>query len=108
MALSPAVNDPNTAVQVIEEMTFLFEGLAKHDLGSYEMSTGESTVTVRSRSFSYYLVLATEQIALYGKDDPFVMGALERMGASLAVLDLPPESAAAVEAFADRVLVAAQ
>lgn len=102
MALSPAVNDPSTAVQVIEEMTFLFEGLSKHQLGPFGLSSQGSSVSVQSRSFADYLALATGQIMLYGKDDPFVHAALVRMAGSLAALDLSPEDTGAVRALAIR------
>ena len=103
MALSPAVNDPNTAVQVVEELTFLFEELCRHDLGSHQAGDGDSNAVVRSRSFGEYLRLGTEQIILYGKDDPLVVGALRHMAGSLALSELSATDRLAVDDLEARV-----
>ena len=108
MALSPAVNDPNTAVQIIEEMTYLFVGLAQRDLGSFAMESGTGSAVIRSPSFGEYLHLGTEQIVLYGKDDPLVVDSLNRMVTSLASIDLSTEDRAAVDDFIGRVSVLAR
>jgi uncharacterized membrane protein len=90
MALSPAVNDPNSAVQVIEEMSFLFADLAKLPLGPYAVPDTESCprVVVAARTFGELVELATTQIVLYGITDPNVARALGRFAESLDRLDL--------------------
>lgn len=105
MALSPAVNDPNTAVEVLEEMTYLYEGLSRDRLGPYEVRRegSDDSVIVRSRTFSDYLRLGTEQILEYGKDDPFVIDALDRMAHSLDSLDLAEADRKAVEFLISRI-----
>jgi uncharacterized membrane protein len=79
MALSPAVNDPNTGVQVIEEMTFLFPQLARVQLGPVGRTdaAGRQCVAVRAWTFGDYVKLATTQIVLYGSEDPAVVLALQ-------------------------------
>lgn len=104
MALSPAINDPNTAVQIVEELTFMFVDLAGHDLGSHMVrrEVPVTTVVVRSRSFGDYLRLGTEQILLYGQGDPLVVQSLRRMVGSLASVDLAAADRAAVDELALR------
>ena len=103
MALSPAVNDPNTAVQIVEEMTWLFVELSQHDLGPFALESDGSSAVIRSLTFGDYLQLGTEQIMLYGKDDPLVVDALGRMATSLSSIDLSPNDGEAVGDFAERV-----
>jgi len=90
IALSPAVNDPNSAVEVIEEMSFLFTEIAKEPLGPYVVPDANSwpCVVVNARTFGELVQLATTQIVLYGLSDPQVLTALRRFAASLDLLDL--------------------
>ena len=105
MALSPSVNDPNTAVQIIDEMTFLFAELAKIELGPVAFFDDEGTarVVVDALSFADYLDLATEQVVLYGISDPAVERALDRLISVLSAIDLPGEDRDAVERLRGRV-----
>ena len=102
IALSPAVNDPNTAVEVIEEMSFLFNELATLPLGPYAVPDGEAwpRVVVRQRTFGELLDLATTQIVLYGISDPMVLRALRRFARSLQLLDLDEDDRRHVDQFA--------
>ncbi|MFW2332374.1 DUF2254 family protein [Ilumatobacter sp.] len=90
MALSPAVNDPNTAVEVIEEMGFIFTKLSEIPLGPYVVpdATSWPRVVVLAPTFGDLVNLATTQIVLYGITDPFVADALEEFAETLAVLAL--------------------
>jgi uncharacterized membrane protein len=104
MALSPAVNDPNTAVQVIQELAFLLPDLARFDPGS-RMKTdddGNPRVVVKALTFGDYVDLATEQIVLYGASDPAVMIALDRLIEVLDRLELNERDAQAVERLRTR------
>ena len=102
MALSPAINDPNSAVVVIEEMSFLFPHLAKAPLGPYAVPDTESwpRVIVSARSFGQLVELATTQIVLYGITDPNVARALRRLADSLNLLDLDDDDQRHVDEFA--------
>lgn len=105
MALSPAINDPNTAVQVIQEMTFMMPELARFDPGS-RMKTdddGNPRVVVKALTFGDYVDLATEQIVLYGASDPAVVIALDRLIDVLDRLELNDGDAEAVERLRRRV-----
>jgi uncharacterized membrane protein len=90
MALSPAVNDPNSAIEVIEEMGFLFREIEKVPLGPYATPDAESLprVVVAARTFGELVELATKQIALYGLSDPDVAAALRRFADSFDLMDL--------------------
>lgn len=102
IALSPAVNDPNTAVEVIEEMSFLFHELDPPTLGPYADPDGDAwpRVVVRARTFGELVELATTQIVLYGASDPMVLRALRRFAHSLQLLDLDLGDRRHVDEFA--------
>jgi uncharacterized membrane protein len=100
IALSPAVNNPNTAVEVIEEIGFLFARLRPDDLGPYALGDQDGCrVIVTARTFGALVDLGTTQIVLYGITDPLVMRALNRLAASLDLLDLDDDDRAHVERF---------
>jgi uncharacterized membrane protein len=105
MALSPGINDPNTAVQVIEELTSLFPLLAQVRLGPTARidAQGVPRVVQRALTFGEYLEMATAQIVLYSGGDPVVMMALQRFVQVLQRLDLPAGDQQPVETFAGRV-----
>lgn len=90
IALSPAVNDPNSAVEAIEEMSFLFAEIAEFPLGPYVIPDADSwpCVVVKARTFGELVELATTQIVLYGISDPKVVQALRRFVASFDLLEL--------------------
>jgi uncharacterized membrane protein len=102
IALSPAVNDPNSAVEVIEEMSFLFAEIAKVPLGPYVFPDADSwpCVVLEARTFGELVELATRQIVLYGITDPEVTKALRRFAASLDLLDLGAADQRYVDEFA--------
>ena len=102
MALSPAVNDPNTAVEVIETMGFLFPEIAEAPLGPYAVPDQETwpRVVVAMRTFGELVELATTQIVFYGMTDPLVADALRRFTDSLQLLDLNQRDLAKVNALA--------
>jgi uncharacterized membrane protein len=105
MALSPGVNDPNTAVQVIEEMTFLFPLLAQVRLGPFGRTDAEGRlrVTVRASTFGDCVEMATTQIVLYSGGDPAVIQALQHWVRVLEGLDLTARDRQSVDTFASRV-----
>jgi uncharacterized membrane protein len=105
MALSPGVNDPNTAVQVIEQLIFLFPQLAKYRLGPVGRTDAEGVprVAVRIPTFGDYIGLATTQIVLYSGGDPAVIMALQHLVRVLRGLELSEVDQKAVDAFAAQV-----
>jgi uncharacterized membrane protein len=95
MALSPAVNDPYTAVEVVNELTFVLLEIAEHHPGPRGRAGpgAEFTVVRAIRSLGDYVALATDQILLYGHTDPEVREALSRLAVTVE---------AAAESEADR------
>jgi uncharacterized membrane protein len=80
-ALSPAVNDPYTGIQVIQRLTVLLCALAPMPLGDYVVAgrEGSAHVVVPAPSFSAYVDLACGLIRRYGAGEPTVTAALLRM-----------------------------
>ena len=74
-ALSPAVNDPTTAVQVLDHVEQLLQSLASLPLASsYALcdDDGQVRVLVPGRSWEEFLSLAVTEIRLYGASAPQV------------------------------------
>jgi len=80
-ALSPAVNDPYTAVQAIHHMTAIFGALARRPLGPRVARDpeGPAVVVVPSRVFGQYLAKMCGLVRRYGSSEPNVMTALLRL-----------------------------
>ena len=80
-ALSPAVNDPYTAVQAIHHMTAIFGALARRPLGPRVARDpdGPAVVVVPSRAFGQYLAKMCGLVRRYGSSEPNVMTALLRL-----------------------------
>ena len=102
MALSPAVNDPNSAVEVIEELGFLLCDLVGTPLGPFANPDADTwpRVVINGRSFGELVQIATTQIVLYGISDPNVHTALTGLAANLDLLDLSEDDQRYVDAFA--------
>jgi uncharacterized membrane protein len=80
-ALSPAINDPYTAVQALQHIAVVLAELSHRALGNQALrdSAGTARVTVPGRDFAYYVDLACGQIRRYGRSEPRVMLALLRI-----------------------------
>jgi uncharacterized membrane protein len=80
-ALSPAINDPYTAIQSLEHLGVLLADLVQRPLGTQCLrdSAGELRVVAPARDLPYYLDLATGQIRRYGCAEPRVDRALLRV-----------------------------
>jgi uncharacterized membrane protein len=101
IALSPAVNDPNTAVEVIEEIAMLLRSIPPTEMGAYRVSDDDTgaSVVVAARSFGELVDLATTQIVLYGADDPMVLRSLRLLSDSLRIQTLSDEDRRHVARF---------
>jgi uncharacterized membrane protein len=80
-ALSPAINDPTTAVQAIDTADGLLRVLAARDLDVGEIAGDDGTVRVRLAlpSWDDYLDLAVEEIQALPGLSPVVTRRLERL-----------------------------
>jgi uncharacterized membrane protein len=109
-ALSPAINDPYTAIQALEHLGVLLAKLVRHPLGNQHVSdrTGVIRVVVPGRDLSYYLDLSTGQIRRYGCAEPRVDRALLRVLATTATFCDDPEDRALIARHVRLVVADAQ
>ena len=103
-ALSPAVNDPTTAVQSLDYIEDLLRCLGSRRLqaGRLYDAAGTLRVTFPCPRWQDFVSLALEEIRYYGAGSVQVM---RRMRALLrdVISDLPPERQAALRVYLDRV-----
>jgi uncharacterized membrane protein len=85
MALSPAVNDPHTAEQCIDELTLLLHRLADHRPGPRGRmgADGEPIVIVNLPTLGSEVEWFVRRVLLYGAADPVVTDALQRLARQL-------------------------
>jgi uncharacterized membrane protein len=92
-ALSPAVNDPYTAIQAIEHLSVLFSALAAGPIGHHVACdrNGTARIIVPVRTFPEHLTLGLGLIRRYGAGEPTVVQALLRLleSCATATLDEP-------------------
>jgi uncharacterized membrane protein len=102
-ALSPAVNAPTTAAQVIDELHDLLRRLVTRPQpeGRYPDEDGEIRLVVPQYDIAGYLRLAIEEIWHYGHGSPQIPGRLHRMLDDLDAVTRP-EHRPAVEAWRSR------
>ena len=95
-ALSPGVNDPTTAIQVIDQLHDLLRRLAIRPLAPLRRTTsdGRLAVFVPTPDFENYLVLAIDEIARWGSDAARVQNRLRGMLRDLHSAALPAHRAA--------------
>ena len=102
-ALSPAINDPTTAVQVLDHIESLLRYLGNSDLeiGNVRDSNGVLRLVFKTPSWEDYLQLGLSEIMLYGAGSIQVE---RRMKALLLFLRgaVPPERAKAVSRFLEQ------
>jgi uncharacterized membrane protein len=87
-ALSPAVNDPYTAVQAIDHLAVLFAALAARPVGDYVARDADGTIRliVPGRRFAEILSITVGLIRRYGAAEPNVVQALMRLLTTCAAL----------------------
>jgi uncharacterized membrane protein len=102
-ALSPAVNDPTTAAQVLDHIEGLLVSLgnAKLDVGRIADLSGRLRLVYQTTRWEEYLDMGLAEIRHYGEHSSQVE---RRLAALLAFLHdhVPPERQAAVERFAEQ------
>jgi uncharacterized membrane protein len=106
-ALSPAVNDPYTAVQATEHLSVVFARLAAVPSGDRVATAGPVTAVVPQRAFAEDLALGCGLVRRYGAGEPTVAQALLRMLVVCARLGAPAHLAA-IEREGDMVVAAAE
>jgi uncharacterized membrane protein len=106
-ALSPAVNDPYTAVQSVDHLSVIFCALASRPLGPViaRDASEQVAVIVPARRFGDYLGVMCGQIRRYGAGEPIVDTALLRLLANCAaVVRDEPERWRALSEQADLII----
>jgi uncharacterized membrane protein len=96
-AISPAINDPRTAVEATANLTRVLCALATHPLGPVvRHGRGGSAAGQDRLTFDEHLALACNQIRRYGGGDPTVCAALLVLLEQLGYCELSEERRAAV------------
>jgi uncharacterized membrane protein len=99
-ALSPAVNDPYTAVQAVDHLSVILAALATRPLGGRTLADRHGTARVHSpgRDWEYYIDLGLGQVRRFGHTEPRVVLALLRVARDLGTL-CPPARRTALEGY---------
>jgi uncharacterized membrane protein len=84
-ALSPGINDPYTAVEALDQLTFLLCEMSRMPLGPRVLADGSGTprVFLHGLALRDFLALATDQILRYGAAEPAVTLHLLRLAAAV-------------------------
>jgi uncharacterized membrane protein len=91
-ALSPAVNDPTTATQMINYLGAVLTDLGERELSGYGAlldAEGHLRLAFRMRTWDDYLHLGVSEIRQYGRESPQVCRRLRAMLADLEDTVLP-------------------
>lgn len=109
-ALSPAINDPTTAVQALDQIEDLLRRLARHDLadGRCAGADGAMRVVFPTPDWDDYLALAFDEIRVFGATSVQVMRRLRSALRGLAELVGDSERAAGIRRYIDHVDAAIQ
>lgn len=108
-ALSPAINDPYTAIQAIEHLSVLYRALAARPPADVVEHAEHGLVMIPSRSFTEHLALGVGLIRRYGAAEPTVTAALLRLLTTALEASGPTaEHRAAITEQADLLVSAAQ
>jgi uncharacterized membrane protein len=90
-ALSPAVNDPTTAVQALDQIEDLLIRLGNSQLniGRFADATGRVRLMVPFPTWDDFLRLALDEIRMYGRGSTQIMRRMSALLAALAAAVLP-------------------
>lgn len=102
-ALSPAINDPTTAVQALDQIEDLLMRLGHRplDVGAFQDRRGELRLTVPFPTWNDFLRLALDEIRYYGADSVQVMRRMKALIKNLSQA-LPPERRPALQHWEQR------
>jgi uncharacterized membrane protein len=91
-ALSPAVNDPTTAVQALDQIEDLLRRLGSRrlEIGAVYDGDGNLRLVVPHPSWEDFLILAFDEIRIYGATSVQVMRRMKALASDL-LSALPPE-----------------
>jgi uncharacterized membrane protein len=91
-ALSPAVNDPTTAVQALDQIEDLLRRLGRRrlEVQAFRDRSGALRLVVRQPTWDDFVILAFDEIRYYGATSVQVMRRMNALVADL-IAALPPE-----------------
>lgn len=106
-ALSPAINDPTTATQVVDELERLLAILSvrAEEPGSFYDSDGTLRLQMETLSWRDHVELAVHEIYLYGRQSPQVTQRLARMLDDLQDLAMGDDRLNALRALRGQIVV---
>jgi uncharacterized membrane protein len=109
-ALSPAINDPYTAIQVVHHVSAVESVLASRALPDdvHRDNSGELLALLPYPSFATYLTVGCAQIRRYGSREPLVLAALLQLLSAVAQNCIDASRRAAVRAQIDLVVRASE
>jgi uncharacterized membrane protein len=109
-ALSPAINDPYTAIQIVHRLSAIEVVLAARAMPDdvRRDGTGEVLVWLPYPGFAVYLTVACTQIRRSARQEPLVLAALLQMLSAVAASCVNAERRAAVQAQIDLVASVSQ
>ncbi|PWS35201.1 hypothetical protein DFH01_23135 [Falsiroseomonas bella] len=104
-ALSPAINDPTTAVQALDQIEDLLRRLARHDLADGRLADAEGVLRVvfPTPDWDDYLALAFDEIRVFGATSVQVMRRLRSALRGLAELVGESDRAEGVQRYLEHV-----
>jgi uncharacterized membrane protein len=90
-ALSPAINDPTTAVQALDQIEDLLIRLGRRrlEIGAYRDAAGKLRLLIPYPSWETFLRLALDEIQLYGASSIQVMRRMKSL--VIELIDVLPE-----------------
>lgn len=102
-ALSPAINDPTTAVQALDQVEDLLLrlGRCRLDVGSFRDSQGKLRLVVPFPGWDDFLLLALDEIRFYGGESVQVMRRMKALIKNLLII-LPAERHEALQHWEKR------
>jgi uncharacterized membrane protein len=102
-ALSPAINDPTTAVQALDQIEDLLMRLGRRrlEIGSFCDASGNPRLLVSFPTWDDFLRLAFDEISFYGASSVQVMRRMKALVSELISL-LPQERQAALRDWQER------
>ena len=109
-ALSPAINDPYTAIQVVHHVSAIESVLASRALTDdvRRDSSGQVLVWLPYPGFETYLEVGCAQIRRYGSHEPLVLAAILQMVSAVAQNCVSKSRRVSVQAQIDLVVRAAE
>jgi len=102
-ALSPAINDPTTAVQALDQIGDLLARLGRQrlEIGEFQDNAGSVRVIAEFPSWNDFLHLGFEEILAYGAKSVQIMRRMKALVADLLAV-LPAERHAALKYWCER------